>query len=270
MKILLRKWNDKYYVWKDAIWRKGVFYVTEKEYGELEVYPVSILAIKDDSRKNHVVCANCGELIENTPAAIEKHFSDMEAKRDCFKCNSLSKNVVKSSSASFTKNEDGTYNVTENFDAVLKCRQSYYNSPSIDSEAAKKICIFHRCRKNGVTEINDVFIQYPDLFDKQVAVDVLIAKKFTCDGNVNNYFEYDLKCRNTVKACVNKLGIIDHFVIKCRGYRYNTYYSAKYDQLFFSSNGRDYTTDMPYNMTENKYTQAKAKISALYKEEESK
>lgn len=270
MKILLRYWDEKYYVWKDATYKNGRFYIQEPGWGEMNVETVNILSIKDDNRKDSVVCANCGEIIANNPESIEKHFADIEAKRNCFKCGSLSRNSHSIVNEAYTKNDDGTYNFTSTVNVSLKCRQQWYNSPSIDSDAAKKICIYHRCRRSGVTAIEDMFTKYPDLFKKQLAVDVLIEKKFTCEGHNYGYFEYDLKCRNTIKACVNELGIVDHFIVKCRSGRHYVYYSAVYELLLFNDGYGKYTTDIPYGMTENKLNQLKTKISALYKEEESK
>lgn len=263
MQILLRKWNDKFYVWKDATYKNGNFYCNGCRINENY-----IIAVKDDERKDHVVCANCGQVIKNTPESIEEHFASQEAQRNCFKCSHLRKGNVEHIKADFTKNEYGKFVVTESYNAQLKCGRSWYNSPDIDSSATKELCIFYQCRNAGVKPIKDVFTQYPGLFDKHITVDALNAHKFEHEHYANGYFEYDLKCRNTVKACVNELGIVDHFIVKHRGYRFIAYYSAKYDKLFFCNDGSSYDEEMPYHMSESKYNQAKAKISALYKEEE--
>lgn len=265
MKILLRRWGNEYYVWKDATYTSNGFVYD----GEV-IYTTNILAIKDDNRKDSVMCAHCGKIIKNDPESIEAHFAEQEAGRDCFKCGSLRKYNVKTTKADYIKNADGQFTVTETYSADLKCGQQWYGGPSIDDERVKKICIYYRCRNVGVKPIKDIFTQYPDPFDKNVTVDMLLAKKFAHDGYTCGHFEYDLKCRNTVKACVNEVGIVDHFVIKHRGYRWNAFYSAKYDKLFFSINGRDYEDCIPNALSETKYNQAKAKISALYKEEENK
>lgn len=269
MKILLRKLNDKYYVWKDATYEHGKFHITFDDYGKLAVEQTEILAVKDDIRSNSVVCTNCGAIIKNDPKDIEKHFADMEAKRDCFKCQNLRRNNNSVIDKQYTKNADGTYNVTETHNVTLKCSRAWYNSPVIDSEEAKRICTFYQCRNGGVTEIKDVFTEYPDLFKKQITVDVLIKNGFTCDGHSYGYFVYDLKCRNTIKACVNEVGIVDHFLVKIRSRSYWVYYSAEHDLVLFNDDYNGYTEEWPYNMTETKYNQLKAKISALYKEEES-
>lgn len=265
MKILLRKWDDKSYVWKDATYKNGKFICDE-----LGVYEINILAVKDDNRKDYVTCNFCGELIKNDPESIEAHFKEKEAKRDCFKCQYLRASKHRIIKADYAQNNDGTYNATETFVATLKCGNIYWNQPTIDSNDAKKICQFYKCRNHGVARIEDIFTQYPDPFGKQIAFDVLLEKKFEYDGFINGFFEYDLKSRNTVKACVNDLGIVDHFIVSHRGYKYKAYYSAKYDKLFFSNDGRNYSLETPIAISENKYRQAKAKISALYKEEGNK
>ena len=271
MKILIRKYGDKqYYVWKDAVYKNGQFYIDNKDFGELIVYQVEILAIKDDNRSEYVICSNCGAIIKNDPESIEAHFAAKEAQRDCFKCPSLRKENIKSIKADYAEAEDGNFNVTETYNVDLRCSRNYFNRPRINTEAAKSICIHYQCRKRGVHKIEDIFTKYPDLFNKHITVDALNAKKFEAEGQYNDFFEYDMKLRNTLKAYVNELGIVDHFVVKCRGQRYFVYYSAKYDKLFFSYRGREYTEQLPDYMTENKFNQVKAKISALYKEETSK
>ena len=262
MKILLRRFDEKHYVWKESVYRDGYFRVEDN----IPVYNTEILAIKDDDRKDYVRCLNCGELVKNNPESIEAHFTAQEAKRDCFKCSSLRKYSYENIKADISRSESGRLVIHETYEAELKCGQTWHNLPSIDSDEVKKICLHYRCRNMGVAPINDIFIQYPDMFDKCITVDVLNANKFEYDGHRIGYFEYDMKCRNSIKACVNELGIVDHFVIKYRHYRYTAYYSAKYDMLFFYENG-NYSTRIPNNISETKYNQAKAKISALYKEE---
>jgi hypothetical protein len=262
MKILLRKYDNEYYVWKDAVYKEGNFFIDD-----CLIYQTNILAIKDDNRKDSVICAYCGKVIKNDPEEIEKHFTEQEAQRDCFKCTYLRKQNFDSKEATFTKTENGKFVVKETYHADLKCGVSWYGYPPIDSNDAKRICIFYKCRNAGVMPIKDIFTQYDDPFNKNITVDLLQEKKFVAESYANGFFEYDLKCRNTIKACVNELGIVDHFIIKHRGYKFMTYYSAKYDKLFFSENRRDYQEDIPSGMSQAKYDQAKAKISALYKEE---
>ena len=262
MKILLRRYGEEYYVWKDAVYEAGQFKVDGGA-----IYMVNILAIKDDNRKDSVICAYCGKVIKNDPEAIEAHFAEQEAQRDCFKCSSLRKYSYTSEHATFEKDADGKYIVKETYIADLRCSQNWYNGPKIDTDDAKKICLFYKCRNTGVHPIKDIFTQYENPFDKNLTVDMLRSKKFEHEGYAGGFFEYDLKCRNTVKACVNELGIVNHFIIKHRGYRWVAFYSAKYDKLFFANNGRDYDEEIPSGMSMAKYEQAKAKISGLFKEE---
>lgn len=269
MKVLLRSYNGKYYVWKDATYKNDHFIVNYPGYGDLGVNETDIIAVKDDNRSGSVSCSHCGTVIKNDPVAIEAHFAEQEAKKDCFQCPSLRRDRVRTTNVKLARNDyDDNFEVVETYTADLRCAQTYWKRPQIDTDEAKKICVHYRCRNSGVREIKDTFTKYPGLFDKHVTVDVLNAKKCAFDGCIDGFFEYDLKCRNTVKACVNKIGIVDHFIIKARNHRYIAYYSAKYDKLFFHDG--IYNEDMPYDVTETKYKQAKDKIAALYKEEESK
>lgn len=265
MKILLRNWEDSHYVWKDATWIGGKFFT---EPGKDAINHINILAIKNDERaEKYVMCAHCGAMVKNDPVSIEAHFAEVEAKRDCLKCQYLYERVITTTNKKYTKNEDGTYDIVKNVNASLRCKQEYYSPPEINSDRAKQICHFYKCRRRGMQEISDTFTKYPGVFDKSVTIDTLIAKKYVYESYIDGFFEYDLKCRNTVKACVNNAGIVDHFVIKSRGHRYIAFYSAKYNKVFWIANGRDYTETMPYYMTDNKLETAMKKISDLYKED---
>ena len=264
MKILIRNWQDSHYVWKDVEWLRGRFFLDD-----IEIYHTNVLAVKDDEgiAENYVMCVHCGAMVKNDLESIEAHYVETEAKRDCFKCDRLRERVQTQEILSFKKKDDGTYDLTKNVNAYLVCKQDYYNSPEINSDRAKQICQYCQCRRRGIQKINDIFFNYPGVFDKNITVDALIEGKYAFSAYADGYFQYDLKCRNTVKACVNDAGIVDHFIVKSKGYVYRAYYSAKYDKLFWTDNGCFYTENTPYHMTENKLEMAMKKITALYKED---
>lgn len=269
MKVLLRNWEGKSYVWKNAKWEGDHYYLIDADewFGDVQIDQICILAVSEDNRANYVRCANCGALIENTPESIEQHFAEKEAEKDCFKCNRLRTYGNKmNASITYAPNADGTYSVSETYVSKLGCTVNYYTE-DINSASAKKNCIYSRCRRAGVKPINDVFVQYPNPFNKQLTIDFLDKKKFTCDGYKNGYYEYDLKLRNTLKACVNDNGIIDHFRINMRGWNYNIYYSDTHNKLFYACYGRydDKCSDI---MSDAKVDQILAKLSKLYEEAE--
>ena len=86
MEILLRKYENKRYVWVEATWKNRTYIINDPIFGESEIEPIQILSVRNDTRSNLVECAYCGALIENNPEAIEKHYADEEAKMDCTKC----------------------------------------------------------------------------------------------------------------------------------------------------------------------------------------
>ena len=264
MKILLRNWEDSHYVWKDVVWNRGRFYIDD-----IEIYHTNVLAVKDEEgiAENYVMCAHCGVMVKNDPESIEAHYVETEAKRDCFKCDHLRERVQTQEILSFNRKDDGTYDLTKNVNAYLVCKQDYYNSPEINSDRAKQICKYYQCRRRGMQKINDIFFTHPGVFDKNITVDKLIECKYAFSKYADGYFEYDLKCRNTVKACVNEAGIVDHFIIKSQGYTYHAYYSAKYNKLFWNNDGVSYSESMPYRMTETKVDMAMKRIETLYKED---
>lgn len=260
MNVLLRMYDGKYYVWKEAVWSRGKYIVD----GSV-INAVNILAVKDDNRKKSVVCNNCGAIIDDNPEAIERHFAEQEAKKDCLKCESLRLRNTKRKSREFVRNEDGTYTYTDIGTTTLMCNQSYYNDISIEDNCVNRYCIHYQCRLSGVDNLFDVFIEYPGVFDKQITVDLLKKNGYEYEGCHNGFFEYDLRLRGALKACVNELGIIDHFVIKYRNYSVMAYYSNKYNEVFYYNYGNYGLLNNEY-VSQSKHDAVKAKISALYKE----
>ena len=265
MKNLLRKYGTEHYVWKKASWRGGVFYVADADNNDCNVLLNNIVAIDKDSRKGKVICKSCGALIKNTPEAIEKHYADMESKKDCLKCQHLKVGAHnKEIKQSYVLQEDGTYNVTSKFNAFLYCGKGsyYYTRYPINSLAAHESCMYFECRHKGVTEPSDIFLKYPGVFDDMITTDALTAHKWKYEGVYAENFVFDGRSRGTLKAHVNSIGIVDKFELRYRGRKYYFYYSYKYDKLFRG----DYGTMMPYEIPQSKIADAKKKIRALYEE----
>lgn len=264
MKILIRKYKNKYYVWKDAEWKEGYYYIDD---GNEVVYMNNILAVTEDPRIGYVECRHCGKLVKNDPESIERHFAEVEAQKDCLKCEKMVTYGDKiSPERTIEQNEDGTYKVVEKYNTHLGCR-AYYYTVNIHSNAANKDCIYRQCRRKGVQQINDAFVNYPGLFEKQITADTLIANKCTFEGHQNGFYEYDMKMRGTVKACVNELGIVDHFVVEVRGWRYIFHYSDKYQKIFFEHYERYYEKVSDY-ITNSKAESIIKKLSKIYEEAE--
>lgn len=263
MKILLKAYNGQYYVWKDAKYEGGEYVLTDN--GD-SFYETDILDVKEDERIGFVQCGHCGELIKDDPESIEAHFVEIEAKKDCLTCPSMVIYTDKQNhNRTIVKNENGTYAVSETYDTYLGCRVNYYTE-NIDSAAAKRNCVYAQCRRKGARQINDAFVKYPHLFDKQITVDVLNEKKFQFETYSNGHYVYDLKMRGTLKACVDINGVVDYFILYVNGWAHNVYYSARYNKLFMYDWNR-YKDDLSSTLTESREARIISKISKLYQEE---
>ena len=268
MKVLLRKYGDQYYVWKDAKYDRGLYIITDDDGDPITLHITEILATKEDERKDCVQCINCGAIIKNTPEALEEHYAKREAERNCLTCEHVREydKVSNTAKKTYQKNEDGTYHHTTEYDVHLSCKKaSWWFATDINSQDAANNCVYNKCRTSGVSEIDDLFVQRPDVFEKHITADTLKLNRYACDGYRHGYFEYDLKCRGTLIANVNEMGIVDHFTVLYRGYAFYMYYSAKYNTLYHADGGK-YVAGCPYDLSHSKYDQVLAKISELYKE----
>ena len=267
MRILLRSFDGKEYVWKDATYSKEQFYIDGKKVEE-----TNIAATDGHNMENHVICAFCGEIVENNESAIEKHYADMESKRDCKSCDKLYVDGDEDTlSRNITDNGDGTYNVVQTMKARLYCR-GYYSRYDIDSKRAKEICKFLQCRRTGMRKPTDLFSVYPDVFDSVITVDVLAKQKFKFfkkgyvsygGDSCRNLYLYDMKSRGTIQACVNSSGIVECFKASSAGNTYYFFYSEKYDKLFWAKYGT-YREGRPGYFSAKKFEEVYKKAKALY------
>lgn len=279
MQILLREYDGQHYVWKEAKFTKdgyaihstvigddaGDVYSSTLDAVERIVSPVEILDVKATEEENYIVCGGCGEVIKNNPASIEAHFAEREAQKNCLECTNRYESSMTDRKVTYTKNEDGSYNAVSTYKTNLSCRNGYFSLNNPSQDTIMRNCVYYRCRRYGVKASSNIFMKYPHLFETQLTVDTLLAKKCNYDGYERGFFEYDLKLRGTLFACVNELGVVDHFRATWRSYSYRVYYSDKYDKLFFID-GSSYTEKLPWSISIDKANKIKEKIAALYKE----
>lgn len=262
MQILLRQHEGKYYVWKEAKLTKDGYVINSEE---RSINPIAILDVKANEEENYAVCVGCGAVIKNNPGSIEAHFAEREAQKNCLTCSNKIESSIHDRQITYIKNEDGSYSAMSTYKTSLSCRNGYFSINNPSQETLMRNCIYYRCRRYGVKENHSIFTKYPHPFETQITVDTLLAKKCNYEGYNCGFFEYDLKLRGTLFACVNELGVVDHFRATWRNCYYSVYYSDKYDKLFFVDCG-NYTEKLPWSITVEKANKIKEKIVALYKE----
>ena len=260
MQILLRKFGSEEYVWKKATYESERYYVTDNDGDRYHIHDTEIVAVKDNEYAGYVICQNCGALIKDTKEDIEKHYAEMEAKRNCADCGHLT--FANKEMKSRTISADGV--VTETFIADPRCAVISYSPRTVNYAVEHRNCKFTACRKNGMRKQNSIFFKLPGVFDSAITVDTLTANKYKYDGYENDHFIYDMRSRGTIKAYVNSAGIVDYFLVSSKGNRVVYYYSEKYDKMFYR-NGYDYVEGKPYWFADNKFNEAYQKIKALYK-----
>lgn len=264
MKILLRsdyKWYDATFDMHDKLFK------IDQSYSGID--EARIVAIKDDTRNDFVVCKGCGEVIHNTKAEIKKHLELSKSSHACFNCKKMRENsrtVI--GERKYSLNEDGTYTVAEKRNSVLQCaNRSYYSGPSIDSAEARRSCMYAHCESAGVNSYTDTFTKYPGLFDEQITVDALNKKKWKFEHKYNDCLIFKATGSLRLYARVNNYGIIDRFTYSFRSHDYDFVYSKKYNKIFWFSYSKYIEKTPSSNITESNLAKIMEKVAEVYEED---
>ena len=227
-----------------------------------------IVSIRDDERRNYVVCKNCGQIILNTPETLEEHYNQCNDSRACFTCRFRRDSVIDLVSKNYELNADGTYNRIVTDSVNLSCGMGTFNGPDINSENARRNCQYAQCRAKGVKDIEDVFISHPGVFDDITTVDALDVKRWTFEKIERGFYLHKAKTRYRLYAAVNQMGIIDHFVYKYNAYTHKFVYSAKYDKIFMIDGGVYSEPRNGYNIiaSSEKIAEITKEVAKIYKE----
>ena len=265
MKVLMRDHGAQQLVYITATYKNGKFY---DEY-DRAIYPKRILDIARDNRKNTVVCSNCGELIKNTPEAIEKHWKEKAKNKNCLECEYLrerNRSLVKKTIKPDPNNEN-KFIVTTKTSANVYCGFDW-REPNINSEDAERYCKHMRCKHAGRTEFTDFFLENPHAFDVLPTVDALVQKRWKLiDYTGGNYLVYAHPRMTTLTAYVNSKGVVTEFNLNKihSDYSVNFMYSKRYDKIVFMD-GTKYYLNAPWFVRENlsKMNSAIEKVKELF------
>lgn len=262
MKVLLRSHNGEQYVWKKAE-AKNLIQFTLEDGGTAN--QSNIVSISRDNRKKFVQCSACGEIIRNTPEAIKEHSLRGTISATCFGCKYMRENNSKQLSVKYTLQEDGNYIANAKKSLKLVCAIGW-SRPDINSQSARDACCFKSCNGAEMQNICDTFTMYPGIFDDMITVDKVLDNGFTerTEYKNRNVVWYKLKARNNIYAVVNKLNIVDHFVIYYRNRTIQVVYSKKYNKLFIVSNREYRELNSLWSIPDNTFANIKAKIASLY------
>lgn len=261
MRALLRSCNGEQYVWKKVEMKNADTFAVE---GGLEVHQTGIVSISRDNRKKFVRCSICGEIIRNTPEAINAHKDRASTSETCFGCPYFRERNDKQLSAKYTLQEDGSYIVNAKKSVELICGNSW-SRPDINSQKAREVCKFRDCARAEMRAIEDAFTKYPSLFDDMITVDRILENGFTeRTEHASGAIHYKLKARGHITAVVNNLNIVDYFIIDYRSHQVKVMYSKKYNKLFLIRGGVYVEYVRSTYMPDSTLESIKGKIASLY------
>jgi len=237
MKVLLRNLNGEHFVCTDVEYNYKGFHTKSGQ----KINEVDIVEIFRDTRSNYVLCDICGELVKNTPEAIEAHWKAKAKEKNCLTCDNCCEGYDKKQVKKTYKADEenpGKYISTVTTRMSLHCNYTYPRQ-EINTQEADRYCKYYRCRDAERHTVNDFFIKFPHPFEDLPTCDMLVQKKWKIEKIYGGYIYYHHPKMKTLKAAVSNKGIVDHFIVHdtSRSGVVRAVYSKKYDKLFFMKNG---------------------------------
>lgn len=256
MKILIRNTYNDWYAWKTAKYTKDGFVVD----GEI-VREDQIVSIQNDNRDKYVRCSHCTEIVHKDK--IAEHREKHKNSDGCLNCPHMSASWAGDSATKYTKGKDGKYTMTVKKEVNLYCNAGFVNR-QIDSNEARETCWYSGCKDAVMLEISDIFTTHKGLFDDIALENVLADVGYDKQGSYSDGYwkHYRLNTNKEIYACVNNLGIIDHFDVNIAWDDYRVFYSKKFDKIYTSKN-RKYVEGVPY-LTKEENEEIKNEIRKLY------
>lgn len=262
MKLLLRKFGDECYVWKNAEMKNETIFIVDGK----EVKQANVVSIYRDNRNKFVKCPACGTILKNTDEEIKEHRLKGTTSATCFGCPNLGESGSKTKSCKYVLQNDGKYIATIKKETNLICRRSWYYNYNINSQEARANCIYKGCIGATMESIKDVFTEYPGIFDDIITVDRILDDGFKDrEQKRDGTAWYTLKGRDNIIAIVNAINIVDCFMVSRYNNNWTVVYSKKYNEFYGIQNGKyrkwNPTEDvMPHETLQR----IKSKIVSLY------
>lgn len=246
MQILVRenKNGTTNYVWKKVDKNKRVGF-SRKYYTEegQTYYEVEVLKVKNDFRKNSVICNHCGTLIKNTPEAIERHYKNREKKINCLQCSKLRRDITNDTlKTRYKKLDNGNYLYSVAKEVQLSCNAGWSSRPiSMNTDVSQyesSTCQYLRCRASGVSNIeSDFFLKYPNAFDVLITENNLLKNNWRL-SSTHDYNRIYMSPNTRIKASCDLNGVVQYFVVNSFSKRFT--YSSKYDLFIRISDFEEY------------------------------
>ena len=254
MKLLLRKFGDECYVWRNAEMKNETNFIVDGK----EVKQANVVSIYSAHRNKFVKCSACGTILKNTDEEIKEHRLKGTTSATCFGCPNLKEYGSKTKSCKYVLQDDGKYIATIKKEMNLICGRSWYHNYNINSQEARTNCIYKGCIVATMESIKDVFTEYPGIFDDIITVEDRDQKR---DGTT----WYTLKGRDNIIAIVNAINIVDGFMVSRYSNNWNVVYSKKYNEFYCIWNGKYRKWKLTEDVMPHETLQRiKSKIVSLY------
>lgn len=195
-----------------------------------------IYGIKNDIRKNYVLCRQCYELVRK--GKEQEHMQKRQASANCDKCRHVSYIKINDISDRIRTKNGKLVRVVES-EVVQKC--SYVSYSKKDPVEAKRLhqCGFYKCGMSYQDKSTHPIVQTPDLLQTRATISSLTSsEKWKFANKTSVIINFRLGASNLFVA-VNELGIIESFTYHSRTVGSVEFvYSAKTDKFYKTSRKR--------------------------------
>jgi hypothetical protein len=228
----------------------------------------NIVSVINDNRHKYVQCSCCGKVFRKGDDKFVIHQREAIKPETCFDCPHIHADRERTTKTKYVVNPDGTFVKKFEQTVRLQCTNGMiWEYHDIDSEAAIANCKRRQCQYATEDKIEDIFTQYPGIFDDIITIDKILDTGYYGVPVVGDTYQlYIINEKYNIQAYVNEYSIVDCFLVDVDGAgdSREIWYSKRYDEIFSQRHGK-YVVWEPDCLTTQQINEIKEMFKNLYR-----